>query len=84
MPGSDVDIVLLVSSEEDPRELLDKLAKKLIQTRTVSQLEKIYTTKVPILKIKDKLTGILLDISCNIENGVEAVEIVKDYLARYP
>ena len=39
---------------------------------------------VPIIKLADDLTGIKVDISFNMANGLRAVELVKHYKKRYP
>jgi len=84
MPNSDIDMVIMTNSDEEPSELINTFSHKLLQMKIPSQLERILTAKVPIVKIKDKATGILVDISFNIDNGVEGINVVKNYINRYP
>lgn len=84
MPNSDIDMVIMTNTEDEPAELINTYSHKLLQLKMVGQLERILTAKVPIVKIKDKSTGILVDISFNIDNGIEGINVVKDYISRYP
>ena len=39
---------------------------------------------MPIIKLADNLTGIRVDISFNMANGLRAVELIKHFKKRFP
>lgn len=84
LPNSDIDAVVFTETEGDPRELINTYSEALLRKKIPAQLERILTARVPIIKMKDRETGIMLDISFNIENGLEGVNVVKSYLSKYP
>lgn len=84
LPNSDIDAVVFTDPEDDSRELINTFSEALLRRKIPAQLERILTARVPIIKMKDRETGIMLDISFNIENGLEGVNVIKSYLAKYP
>jgi non-canonical poly(A) RNA polymerase PAPD5/7 len=84
LPNSDIDIVVFTAYESDPAVLVNTLASALQKIRFASELERILTARVPLVKLRDRTTSLCLDISFNMENGVEGVKVVKDYLRKYP
>jgi len=80
LPNSDIDIVIKTHTNENSGNLIDLFSEKIIQLAMASNLEKIYSARVPIIKIIDRPTGIHVDISFNIDGGIEGVEIVKEYI----
>lgn len=77
-------MIIKTYTEESSQNLIDSLAQSLIETALASQLERIYTAKVPIIKMIDRATNIHVDISFNINDGLEGVDIVKRYIKKYP
>jgi non-canonical poly(A) RNA polymerase PAPD5/7 len=84
LPNSDIDVVVFTALESDSTVLVNTLASALIRSRFASELERILTARVPLVKIRDRASLLCLDISFNMESGVEGVRLVKDYLAKYP
>eukprot|EP00742_Colponemidia_sp_Colp-10_P007495 GILJ01008076.1.p1 GENE.GILJ01008076.1~~GILJ01008076.1.p1 ORF type:complete len:487 (+),score=68.38 GILJ01008076.1:151-1461(+) len=83
LPLGDVDIVILNGPEKIPK-ALQKLASILVQRRLVKSIETIAKARVPIIKLVDAETGIPVDISFNVQNGVDANALVRDYMESYP
>lgn len=84
LPNSDLDMAILTTSPESTEELINTLAHKLCSLGMMSEMDRILSASVPILKFKDKSTGIYVDICFNTENGILGASIVKSYLSRYP
>ncbi|CAG9310124.1 unnamed protein product [Blepharisma stoltei] len=84
LPTSDIDIVIKTQTDQDSATLIDLLSSDLVQSAMASEIEKIYNARVPIIKFVDRSTGLHVDISFNISGGIEGVNIVKEYLAKYP
>lgn len=79
LPSSDVDIVVFEDDLISPGclwELKDALQKANIY----SSIEVISGAKVPIIKLTDGFTRLKVDISFNILGGIEAAELVKEFL----
>ena len=79
LPSSDIDICIFDSDLFPPRCLYD-LAKILKESGVAQDLEVIDKAKVPIIKFKDALTQLPIDVSFNIEGGVIAADMVKKFL----
>jgi len=84
LPNSDIDLVVMTNTQEDPVDCILELSHKVLEAKMASQLERITSARVPIMKMKDRETGMLLDISFNLENGVEGSKLIKEYLVNYP
>lgn len=84
LPNSDIDIVILTGTNDDIPDLINAFAFKVCSVGMASEMDRILGAKVPILKMKDRKTGIYLDISFNLENGLQGISVVKEYLDRYP
>ena len=84
LPNSDLDIAVLTSNPESTEEMINSLAQKLCLLGMISEMDRILSATVPILKFKDKVSGVYVDVCFNTENGVVGANIVKSYLARYP
>jgi non-canonical poly(A) RNA polymerase PAPD5/7 len=83
LPNSDVDIVVLTYDDTPSEELIKTLAKGEI-LEMADEMDLITSATVPILKFKDRVTEIYVDVCFNTENGVQGAEIVKALLAKYP
>lgn len=84
LPNSDLDLLVLTGTNEKPEDLINNFAFSICKLGMASEMDRILSATVPILKMKDKKTGIYLDICFNIENGLQGVGVVKEYLAKYP
>ena len=84
VPGSDIDIAVLTEMETDPQVLINDFATLLLERKIACELERILNARVPIIKMKDRETDMTVDICFNIENGITGVEVVKQYIERYP
>ncbi|RYG46089.1 hypothetical protein EON67_09925, partial [archaeon] len=79
LPTSDWDIVLLGIEPNPP--LMNKLAAGLQSAGVASHVEVIAFARVPIIKLKEKLSGIGVDISFGAESGPMTREMVRHYIA---
>lgn len=84
VPGSDIDVVVLTEQETDVQNMINDYATLLLERKIACELERILNARVPIIKMKDKETDLTVDICFNVENGLAGVEVVKQYLERYP
>ncbi len=57
------------------------MARNLAKEGSIKVLDK---TAVPIIKLQDRLTGIRVDVSSNVENGVRAADLIKLFKKRFP
>lgn len=64
--------------------MLNKLSNTLYKSGICKSIEALKHTKVPLIKLVDKKTGINLDISFNRTNGVYCVKLVKYLQKKYP
>ena len=79
LPSSDIDIVVFDDSLSAPK-CLWELRDALNDANVYSASEVITGAKVPIIKLTDSLTNLKVDISFNISGGVEAAQVVKEFL----
>ncbi|CAG9323550.1 unnamed protein product [Blepharisma stoltei] len=84
LPTSDIDVSVRTNTNLSTRASIDLLAASLIKTKMASELEKIYTARVPLLKFLDRSTSLSIDVSFSIGQGMEWINLVKDYLVKYP
>lgn len=84
LPNSDIDIVIITGTSDNVPDLINAFAFKVCSIGMASEMDRILSAKVPILKMKDRKTGIYLDISFNLENGLQGISVVKEHLERYP
>ena len=78
---SDIDLVICGKWPQLPFGDLSDALHHLAKPGSLKVLER---AAVPIIKLADDLTGIKVDISFNMANGLRAVELVKHYKKRYP
>lgn len=64
--------------------MLDKISCELYKSGLCKSIEALKHTKVPLIKMVDKITDINVDISFNRTNGVYCVKLVRFLLAKYP
>lgn len=65
-------------------ECLYKLAKNLEKIAQKNSIEVLETAKVPIVKFRDRKSGIEVDISFGVCSGKENAKVVLEYCERYP
>lgn len=80
---SDIDLVIFGDWSDLPLRTLEQalLARGIADPDTLKVLDK---AAVPIVKMKDKLTGVRVDISFNMDTGLRAAELVKLFKRKYP
>lgn len=79
LPSSDIDLVVFEPTARPPM-CLEPLARAMKDLGLVHSLEIISTARVPIIKSVDSLTLFRLDISFNMNSGLESAKIVKEML----
>ena len=76
LPFSDLDLVVVTGDhgKANEKNLVKKLAKELFANKSLYEnIEAILNAKVPLVKCRDKITRLNLDVSFNRENGISAV-----------
>jgi non-canonical poly(A) RNA polymerase PAPD5/7 len=76
LPKSDIDLLCYYPAQRE-QSLMNKLESALAKSGFCSGIESIKSAKCPIIKLKDKESGINVDISFNRENGVNCVCLVQ-------
>jgi len=98
VPTSDIDMVIFgVSLSQNSNidgmqsdtnafaiECLYKLAKNLEEIAQRNSIEVLDTAKVPIIKMRDRKSGIEVDISFGVTSGKENSKVVLEYCKKYP
>ena len=83
LPVSDVDLVVFGKWVSPPLFLVEQEIRK-ANIAVLTSLIVIDKTSVPIIKFTDKKTEVKVDISFNIESGLQSVQVIKSYLSKYP
>ncbi|KAF9160531.1 hypothetical protein BGX21_005871 [Mortierella sp. AD011] len=83
LPTSDMDIVVLRNQSFSKTDLW-KLASFLRTHSAARDVNVIAKAKVPIIKCKEAISGIAVDISFNMANGIQSAEVVTRYLEEMP
>ncbi|XP_065581191.1 terminal nucleotidyltransferase 4B-like isoform X2 [Artemia franciscana] len=83
MPTSDIDLVVFGNWESLPLRTLERalIEKGIAEPRTVKVLDR---ASVPIIKLEDILTGIRVDISFNMKNGVLSANLIRKFKTKLP
>ncbi|XP_053719787.1 terminal nucleotidyltransferase 4A isoform X1 [Synchiropus splendidus] len=83
LPTSDIDLVVFGKWERPPLPDLEQalLKHKVAEPFSIKVLDK---ATVPIIKLTDQETEVKVDISFNVETGVKAACLIKDYVKKYP
>ncbi|KAF9538410.1 hypothetical protein EC957_006785 [Mortierella hygrophila] len=84
LPGSDIDIVMMMKTEKSESEVLRALAERIRSTRFGINVEAILETNVPIVKFQEQRTGIHVDISLNQQDGFTTGNVVQQFLKQMP
>ncbi|XP_053105008.1 terminal nucleotidyltransferase 4A isoform X2 [Hemicordylus capensis] len=82
LPTSDIDLVVFGKWESPPLQLLEQALRKhnVAEPYSIKVLDK---ATVPIIKLTDQETEVKVDISFNVETGVKAARLIKDYMKKY-
>lgn len=89
LPFSDVDVCIfgiadVQSAKAAVVQRLRALGKELDRQDVCRQLQVIDSARVPIVKYRDKQTGILIDVSLATNNGLKNNAYMRKYLKTYP
>ncbi|XP_010146735.1 PREDICTED: non-canonical poly(A) RNA polymerase PAPD5-like, partial [Eurypyga helias] len=79
LPTSDIDLVVFGKWETLPLWTLEEALRKhnVADENSVKVLDK---ATVPIIKLTDSFTEVKVDISFNVQNGVKAAQLIKDFI----
>ncbi|XP_020651245.3 terminal nucleotidyltransferase 4A isoform X1 [Pogona vitticeps] len=82
LPTSDIDLVVFGKWECPPLQQLEQALRKhnVAEPYSIKVLDK---ATVPIIKLTDQETEVKVDISFNVETGVKAAQLIKDYMKKY-
>jgi non-canonical poly(A) RNA polymerase PAPD5/7 len=83
LQNSDIDL-LVYNPEVKEINMLNKLSNTLLKAGICKSIEPLKYTKVPLIKLQDKETGIQVDLSFNRTNGIYCVKLVKFLQKKYP
>lgn len=83
LPTSDIDLVVLGNWEKLPLRTLENelISHGIAEPLSVRVLDK---ASVPIIKLTDRESQVKVDISFNMQSGVQSAELIKDYKRKYP
>lgn len=83
LPTSDIDLVVIGRWEKLPLRTLETqlVARGIADSSTIRVLDK---ASVPIVKLTDRETQVKVDISFNMQSGVQSAELIKSYKRKYP
>ncbi|KAK9971774.1 hypothetical protein ABG768_025125 [Culter alburnus] len=83
LPTSDIDLVVFGNWETLPLWTLEEALRKrqVADENSVKVLDK---ATVPIIKLTDAHTEVKVDISFNVQSGVKAANLIKDFKQQYP
>ncbi|KAI9201898.1 uncharacterized protein BJ171DRAFT_516854 [Polychytrium aggregatum] len=88
LPNADIDITILIPNRSNTRNKQANAlvrVKRHLQNRQVGEVTAILHARVPILKVQDRETGLILDISCHQdESAAQSVHMVQEAAASYP
>ncbi|KAK3804618.1 MAG: hypothetical protein J3Q66DRAFT_362080 [Benniella sp.] len=83
LPTSDLDIVLLRDGGFNKLDL-NRLASHLRRSGIANEVTVISKAKVPLVKFKESITGIPVDISFNLTNGIDSGQVISTYINEIP
>ncbi|KAI8346470.1 hypothetical protein B0O80DRAFT_469152 [Mortierella sp. GBAus27b] len=83
LPTSDLDIVLLREGEI-PKESLIRLASHIRFSGIAFDVQTILKAKVPLVKFKETTTGISVDVSFNLTNGIDSGQAIAGFIQKLP
>uniref|UniRef100_A0A8C5DHN5 Terminal nucleotidyltransferase 4B n=1 Tax=Gouania willdenowi TaxID=441366 RepID=A0A8C5DHN5_GOUWI len=83
LPTSDIDLVVFGKWETLPLWTLEEALRKrnIADENSIKVLDK---ATVPIIKLTDSFTEVKVDISFNVQSGVQAARLIKEFKEKYP
>ncbi|XP_058445784.1 non-canonical poly(A) RNA polymerase protein Trf4-1-like [Malaya genurostris] len=83
LPTSDIDLVVIGRWDKLPLRTLEieLINRGIAESMSVRVLDK---ASVPIVKLTDRETQVKVDISFNMQSGVQSAELIKDFKRKYP
>uniref|UniRef100_A0A1A8F4G5 Terminal nucleotidyltransferase 4A n=1 Tax=Nothobranchius korthausae TaxID=1143690 RepID=A0A1A8F4G5_9TELE len=83
LPTSDIDLVVFGKWETLPLWTLEEALRRrnIADENSIKVLDK---ATVPIIKLTDSFTEVKVDISFNVQNGVKAARLIKEFKEKYP
>uniref|UniRef100_A0A8C9TXB6 Terminal nucleotidyltransferase 4A n=1 Tax=Scleropages formosus TaxID=113540 RepID=A0A8C9TXB6_SCLFO len=83
LPTSDIDLVVFGKWDNLPLWTLEEALRKssVADENSVKVLDK---ATVPIIKLTDSYTEVKVDISFNVQNGVKAAQLIKEFKKKFP
>uniref|UniRef100_A0A8C9SSB7 Terminal nucleotidyltransferase 4A n=1 Tax=Scleropages formosus TaxID=113540 RepID=A0A8C9SSB7_SCLFO len=83
LPTSDIDLVVFGKWDNLPLWTLEEALRKrhVAEENSIKVLDK---ATVPIIKLTDSYTEVKVDISFNVQNGVKAAQLIKEFKKKYP
>ncbi|KAI9590076.1 hypothetical protein GQX74_008244 [Glossina fuscipes] len=83
LPTSDIDLVVIGLWDKMPLRTLETelIARGIAEPHSVRVLDK---ASVPIIKLTDRETQVKVDISFNMQSGVQSAELIKKYKQEFP
>ncbi|XP_058825345.1 non-canonical poly(A) RNA polymerase protein Trf4-1 isoform X2 [Topomyia yanbarensis] len=83
LPTSDIDLVVIGRWDKLPLRTLENelINRGIAESMSVRVLDK---ASVPIVKLTDRETQVKVDISFNMQSGVQSAELIKDFKRKYP
>ncbi|KAI1288935.1 hypothetical protein EDD11_009529 [Mortierella claussenii] len=83
LPSSDMDIVVLRDREFQKNDFY-KLGNHLRNAGIATDLQVIAKARVPIIKFKEVVSGIAVDVSFNAMSGIQSAKVVTQFLNEIP
>jgi len=83
LPNSDIDLLVYNPGKGDIT-MINELTSELLRADICTSIEPIKHSKVPIIKLQDKATGINIDLSFNRQNGIYCVKLVRQLIKKFP
>lgn len=92
LPSSDLDIVIMLTTDSGEKVVIDELAKPPLRrlARALRKsgivledsLQVIDKARIPILKYSDHQTDFMIDVSFNVSSGLEAASFMRGWMKR--
>ncbi|KAG0205645.1 hypothetical protein BGX28_002761 [Mortierella sp. GBA30] len=83
LPSSDLDIVVLRDRAFTTEDLYS-LSRHLKRSGLGQDITVIAKARVPIVKFKEAVSKLPVDVSFNITSGIEGAQVVKSYMSEWP
>ncbi|ORX92810.1 Nucleotidyltransferase, partial [Basidiobolus meristosporus CBS 931.73] len=85
LPTSDIDVVIFLPDlVSNNKRYLYLLAQTLETSGVATKIRVVAKARVPIIKLQEAVSRYQVDISFNVENGVQSVPIIKEMVLKSP